>query len=127
MTMRSLACVLLLFATATRTTAQARSADAATIARLVDSLASRAVADKLAPALGVAITMDGRKIFSRAYGMADATAGVPADDRTLWYLASTSKSFTGFGISLLADQGVVDFAAPINTLLPGGRWPDGVD
>jgi CubicO group peptidase (beta-lactamase class C family) len=121
--MRRLACLLLmLLANVTLADAQPRGADAKTIAKLVDSLASRAMADRLAPALGVAITMDGRTIYSRAFGMADATAGIPADDRTLWYVASTSKSFTGFGIALLVDRGVLKLDAPIMSLLPGVAW-----
>jgi CubicO group peptidase (beta-lactamase class C family) len=66
--------------------------------------------------------MDGRTILSRSYGMADVTAGIHADDNTLWYLASTSKSLTGFGISLLADKGVLSFNDPITKLLPGVKW-----
>jgi len=66
--------------------------------------------------------MDGRTIYQRSHGMADATAGVPADDRTLWYVASTSKSFTGFGVSLLAARGALRFDMPITRLLPRARW-----
>jgi CubicO group peptidase (beta-lactamase class C family) len=116
---------LMLVATISKTSAQPRGADAKTIARLVDSLASSAMADRLAPGLGVAVTMDGRIIYSRAFGMADVSAGIPADDRTLWYLASTTKSFTGFGLSLLADRGQLKFDAPITSLLPRVSWnPD---
>lgn len=104
------------------TTAQGTRPSAQTIAHAVDSLAARAVADGLAPALGTAVTMDGRTIFMKSYGMADVSAGVPADDRTLWYVASTSKSFTGFGVALLANQGKVRFDASITTLLPKVRW-----
>jgi len=89
---------------------------------MVDSLVSRAMADRLAPALGVAITMDGRTIYSRALGMADATAGISANEGTLWYLASTSKAFTGFAIALLADRGALRLDAPIMSLLPGVAW-----
>jgi CubicO group peptidase (beta-lactamase class C family) len=99
----------------------------ATIARAVDSLATRIVATKLTPALGVALVMDGKTVFVRAYGYADVTKHIPADDRTLWYLASTSKSFTGFGISLLAQQGVLRFDQSIASLLPGTTWHAGVD
>lgn len=102
--------------------AQATRPDAATIARAVDSLAARAVADGLAPALGVAVTMDGRTIHAKSYGMAEMTGNVPVDDRTLWYIASTSKSFTGFGVALLANKGALRFDAPITTLLPNARW-----
>src|SRR5688500_11580146 len=93
------------------------------VARAVDSLAARVVAQNLTPALGVAVVMDGKTIFSRSYGVTDVTNGVAADDNTLWYIASTSKSLTGFGVSLLAHQGVIDFNTPITTLLPRAQWP----
>ncbi|MGH7710616.1 MAG: serine hydrolase domain-containing protein, partial [Gemmatimonadaceae bacterium] len=99
--------------------------DAATIARAVDSIATRGVAAGLTPALGVALTMDGRTIYAQSHGSVDATAGLAADDRTLWYIASTSKSFTGFAVSLLAHQGTIRFDAPITTLLPNARWHPG--
>ena len=104
---------------------QGNRPDAATIARAVDSLATRIVQLGLAPAIGVAITMDGRTIYAKSHGFADVTAGIAADDRTLWYVASTSKSFTGFGVSLLAQRGVLRFDAPITTLLPNARWHPG--
>jgi CubicO group peptidase (beta-lactamase class C family) len=102
--------------------AQGTRPDAATIARAVDSLSARAVADGLAPALGVAVIMDGRTIYMKSHGSADVSAGVSADNRTLWYVASTSKSFTGFGVALLAQQGALRMDAPITKLLPQVRW-----
>ena len=107
--------------------AQGPRATADEIARSVDSLAARVVSSGVSPALGVAIVMDGKTIFSKAYGFADATNRIAANDETLWYLASTSKSFTGFGVSLLATQGVLRFDAPISTLLPDVKWPPTID
>jgi CubicO group peptidase (beta-lactamase class C family) len=98
-----------------------------TIARAVDSLATRIVSSGVSPGLGVAVVMDGKTILAKGYGWADATARVPATDRTLWYVASTSKSYTGFGIALLAQQGALRIEAPIATLLPGVQWPAGID
>jgi len=93
----------------------------------VDSLARRIVSAGLTPGLGVAIVMDGRTILSRGYGFADLTNRVPAEESTLWYVASTSKSFTGFAVSLLAVQGALEFNQSIATLLPGARWHPEVD
>jgi CubicO group peptidase (beta-lactamase class C family) len=101
--------------------AQQRPA-AVAVARAVDSLAALAVREGLTPALGVALAMDGRTVYARAHGLADVTARVPADARTLWYVASTSKSLTGFGVALLAHQGVLRLDAPITALLPDARW-----
>ncbi|HVF38921.1 MAG TPA: serine hydrolase [Gemmatimonadaceae bacterium] len=102
--------------------AQGARPAAAVLARAVDSLSALTVAEGLAPALGVAITMDGRTVYAKSHGKADVTAGIAADDRTLWYGASTSKSLTGFGISLLAQKGVLRLDAPITTLLPKVKW-----
>lgn len=102
--------------------AQTARVDVRMIAAAVDSLAVRAMVAGITPALGLAITRGGRTIHRRAYGQADVTATIAADNRTLWYLASTSKSLTGFGMSLLAEQGALRFDAPIATLLPGVPW-----
>lgn len=113
--------------TAEPLTPQSPRATPEEIGRAVDSVAARVVASGLSPGLGVAIAMDGRTIFSKAYGWADITNRIQADERTLWYLASTSKSYTGFGLALLAAEGGVDLIAPIGRLLPGVVWPAGAD
>ena len=107
--------------------AQTSRPRAVEIARSVDTLAARVVSSGVSPALGVAVVMDGKTILAKSYGWADATGRIRADDRTLWYIASTSKSYTGFGIALLAHQGVLSLDNPIATLLPGVEWPAGVD
>jgi len=99
-----------------------RTISPAQLAATVDSVATRAIADGLAPALGVAITMRGHIVLAKSYGMNDTDARVQADDRTLWYLASTSKSLTGFGIALLAADHRLRLTDPIVSLLPHARW-----
>src|SRR6187397_2732431 len=91
-------------ATATSLPSQGPRPAPEVIARAVDSLATRIVSSGVSPGLGVAVAMDGKTILAKGYGWADADMRIPATDRTLWYLASTSKSYTGFGISLLAHQ-----------------------
>lgn len=118
---------LALAATSHRLTAQQPRPAPDAIARAVDSFAIRVVASGVTPGLGVAIVMDGRPILVKAYGWADATARIPANDRTLWYVASTSKSYTGFAMALLAHQGTFSFEAPIAQLQPDVEWPSGVD
>src|SRR5262245_31650615 len=106
---------------------QAQRPAPAALAQAVDSLATRIVAAGLTPGLGVAIVMDGKTIFSKGYGFADVTKRIAADERTLWYVASTSKSYTGFGIVLLAQRGELRLDQSIASLLPGTKWYEGVD
>jgi CubicO group peptidase (beta-lactamase class C family) len=105
---------------------QPRPAPAA-LARAVDSLAARIVSSGVTPGLGVAIVMDGKAILAKGYGWADPAAHTPATERTLWYVASTSKSYAGFGIALLVHQRSIGLSTPITMLLAGVQWPDGVD
>ena len=113
-------CVVML-ATGLAQTQPARPS-AAQIADAVDALAMRALKLGVLSGLGVAVTMDGRIAYARTFGWADASARIGADDDTLWYIASTSKSFTGFGVALLAQQGALRLDAPIATVLPNARW-----
>jgi CubicO group peptidase (beta-lactamase class C family) len=117
--------LLSLFLTLSATvTASARPAPADVCAR-VQSFAERAMSAGVSAALGVAIVMDGKIACERAYGWADATERTPATTKSLWYLASTSKSFTGMGVALLANEGRIDIHAPITTLLPNAKWHAG--
>lgn len=116
--------ILMTFALTPLPAQQARPA-AADLARAVDSLAQEVMRARLTPALGVAVVMDGRTILAKSYGKNDATRDVPADDRTLWYLASTSKAFMGFAVSRLEAENRLAFDAPITRLLPGTRWHPG--
>ena len=98
----------------------------AELARKVDAFVERAFALGLTPAMGVAIVVDGRTVYSRAFGMADLEMRIPASDETLWYVASTSKSFAGFGVALLEAAGALDLSAPITRTVPAARWHAGV-
>lgn len=102
--------------------AQARRITPQTLGRTVDSVAAGAITDGLAPALGVAVVMDGRTVLARSYGLVDTDAKRRANDQTLWYLASTSKSLTGFGVALLAHDGALQLSDPITALLPRAQW-----
>lgn len=96
--------------------------DNTTLARAVDSLVQRAMRDGLSPGLGVALVRDGHTILQRAYGFADASRRIRATTDTRWYVASTTKSFTGFAMALLADDGRLPFDTPASRVLPNVRW-----
>jgi hypothetical protein len=117
-----LACVCVALLPALTAAGQGPRPDAAAIAQAIDAFVGRAVSAGITPGIGVALAMDGRVIYSKAHGQSDASAGTRADDRTLWYIASTSKSLTGFGVALLAHQGALRLEDPIAVTLPRARW-----
>ncbi len=92
-------------------------------ATVLDSFISRAFELDLTPGLAVAVVEGDRVIYSRGLGYADIEARrrVVADS-TLFYIASTSKSFTAFLAATLDHRGRLDLDAPISRYLPELRF-----
>lgn len=78
------------------------------------------------PAMGVAVVADGKTLLTRGYGMRDLAKRLPADEDTVFYIASSTKSYVGLLTAILARRGVVDLDAPITRYLPELRFGEGV-
>jgi CubicO group peptidase (beta-lactamase class C family) len=70
------------------------------------------------PGAVVAFVRDGRIEFSRAYGMASLTHGVPLSLDTPSNIGSTSKQFTAYAALLLERRGLLSLDDDIRTHLP---------
>jgi serine beta-lactamase-like protein LACTB, mitochondrial len=78
-----------------------------------------------APALSVAIALDGQPAWSAGFGLADPARGVKATSRTSYRLASVTKSITATAVMMLAEKGLLDLDAPIQRYCPAypsKRW-----
>lgn len=79
-----------------------------------------------APALSIAIALDGKPAWSAGFGQADPENGVAATPHTPYRLASITKSITAAAVMMLAEKGLLDLDAPIQrycTAYPPKRWP----
>jgi serine beta-lactamase-like protein LACTB len=100
-------------------------------ARTVDTMSIRRAASAWmqqhrAPALSVAIALDGQPAWSAGFGFADPARGVQATPHTSYRLASVTKSITATAVMMLAEKGVLDLDAPIQRHCPAyptKRWP----
>ena len=70
------------------------------------------------PGLIVGIVRNDSLIFSKGYGIANLEYGIPISTKTVFYIASVSKQFTGFGIALLVRQGKIKLEEDIRVYLP---------
>ncbi len=68
--------------------------------------------------LAVAFLRNGRISWSGNYGYADAEAGMPITDETVFQVASLSKMVTAVAVMQLAELQLLDLDAPINAYLP---------
>lgn len=69
------------------------------------------------PGMSISILADD-EVFYFSSGYADREKGVPASENTLYELASVSKAFTGMGILLLEEQGLLSMTDSVQKYLP---------
>jgi len=79
-------------------------------------IAQRVPAD--APGLALAVVQDGRLAFEKGWGLASLDYGVPITPSTVFHVASVSKQFTAFAITLLAQQGKLSVNDELRKYLP---------
>ena len=68
--------------------------------------------------LGVGIVKEGEVLFAQGFGKRNIDTGEPVTDRSLFHLASVSKSFVSTAIVQLWEGGHLDLDAPVKRYLP---------
>lgn len=77
--------------------------------------------EKFSGRAGIAIVVikEDQPVFVQAYGMADMENGINADVNTLFYIASSTKSFTGLAAALLDKEGKIRLDDPVTRYAKG--------
>ncbi|MDQ3997295.1 MAG: beta-lactamase family protein, partial [Gemmatimonadota bacterium] len=71
--------------------------------------------------MAVVVVRDTAPIYMKGFGYADLESRRPVTPRTVFYVASTTKSFTGLAAAMLDRQGKISLDAPLSRYLPGVR------
>lgn len=74
--------------------------------------------DASGPGASVAVTRNGRVIYSQGYGSAQLEYAIPITPATVFHVASVSKQFTAFAVALLARDGLLGWDDLLHTHLP---------
>jgi CubicO group peptidase (beta-lactamase class C family) len=70
------------------------------------------------PGAAVQVWRDGKTLYSRAYGMANLTYGIPFRPETRTNIGSTSKQFTAFAVMLQQERGLLSLDDDIRKHVP---------
>ena len=70
------------------------------------------------PGCAVGVSVDGKVVLQKAYGMTDLEHGVPNKPDTIFEIASVSKQFTAAAVLLLARDGKLSLDDPARKYLP---------
>ena len=93
----------------------------------LDTFIEGAFAEDLGPGVAVAVVADGEVVYLAGHGDADREANRAVTPDTVFYIASSTKSFTGLAAAILAIRGELDLDAPLADYLPGAKLHDDVD
>jgi CubicO group peptidase (beta-lactamase class C family) len=98
-----------------------RPADAvAAFRQLADSLRLK----RHTPGMAIGVIKDGVVLLNDGFGYRDLDKKLPATANTLFAIGSSSKAFTTAGLSVLADQGALDWEKPVVQYMPDFKLYD---
>src|SRR5688572_27531461 len=97
------------------------SSPSALSASTLDSTLNAIFALDLAPGMAVAVVRDTQVVYAKGFGWADVETRRPVTPETIFYIASTTKSFTGLAAAMLDEQGRLDLDVPLSRYLPTAR------
>jgi CubicO group peptidase (beta-lactamase class C family) len=111
------AALVVLASAACNGTVRAQEPSFATVA---DSI-RRYIREGAFPSAAVAVAKDGKIVYQQGFGWADRERRMPADEHTMYSLASISKPMTATGLMMLVQEQKVDLDAPINRYLGSAK------
>jgi len=99
----------------------ARAADA-DFADKMDRFIAEILDFEVGPSVAVAIVQGDRVVYQNAHGYADLDSNRLATPETVYYIASSTKSFTALAAAMLDQRGELDLDAPLSQLLPDAEF-----
>ncbi len=86
----------------------------------IDALIPAQVNDST-PGLVIGIVHKGELVFSKGYGLANISYGIPNDPKMVYNIGSVSKQFLGYAFAMLHLEGTLDIDDPVKKYLE--NWP----
>ena len=83
-----------------------------------DVFIEKAFALDMTPGMAVSVVKGNDLIYAKGFGYADIEAKRLVTPETMFYIASTTKSFTAFAAALLHHRGKLDLDKPLSLYLP---------
>lgn len=93
----------------TKSTIESNASSAKVDAYVLEKMKARNI-----PGLSLAIVRDGKIILAKGYGMANLELSVPATEKTIYHLASVTKTFTAMATMMLVQEGKISLEEPIS-------------
>ncbi len=77
------------------------------------------------PGIAVGLVLDGKVVYAKGFGWRDLEQRLPATEKTVFPVASCTKSFTSFILGQLVEEGKIDWDDPVVKYIPEFQLKDG--
>ncbi|NLD94254.1 MAG: serine hydrolase [Fibrobacter sp.] len=86
--------------------------------KVMDEYIAARMGEVNAAGMSIVVVDDDNTVYEKGFGVADKEQDIPVQAKTLFHVGSITKVFTGIAIMQLAQEGLIDIDAPIQTYLP---------
>ncbi|KOR87566.1 serine hydrolase [Paenibacillus solani] len=90
----------------------------------LDRILPQFLLDEPLPGLAIGVVYNHRMIYAKGFGVTDAENGEAVTERTLFHMASVSKTFVATGIMQLAEEGIIKLDGLVSDYLPYFQMAD---
>jgi CubicO group peptidase (beta-lactamase class C family) len=119
--------VLVVCLVAVAASAQTAAQPAAEVTRLQNQLEPK-INDEIQkghlPGMAIGVVKNGKLIYAKGFGFAKLGTDTPVTSRSLFHMASVTKTFVATAIMQLVEQGKIDLDAPVTRYLPYFKLDD---
>ena len=84
----------------------------------IDILVKKSMQQFNVAGVAVAIVKEGKIVYEKGYGVKSIATQLPVDEHTNFQIASNSKAFTTAALSILIDEGKLNWRDKVRTYLP---------
>ncbi|MDT0621980.1 serine hydrolase [Croceitalea vernalis] len=90
----------------------------------LDAMIVQGMQDWKVPGLATIVVKDGEVVFQKTYGVKNLTTKEPVNENTLFNMASTTKAVVAIAMSMLVDEGKLDWDDKVVDHLPYFKLSD---
>lgn len=102
------------------------TAEGGSMAPALDPIITEAFDLGIVPGFAVAVVKDDEVVYVRGFGWADVENARKVTPDTVFYIASSTKAFTGTAAAILDERGELDLDTPLSVLAPALRLHEGL-
>jgi D-alanyl-D-alanine carboxypeptidase len=93
----------------------------------IEAIVTAALERQHLPGVSIAVARDGNVLFAHGYGSRNVGEGLPADQDTIYSIASISKQFTAAAIMQLAERGLLRIDDRVARFFPWHPYGESIE